>query len=135
MAIETMSLEQLPAEMYRLLDDLETGSVAALLTEDAQGIDELSRSWLRGREALEAYLDEIKLVVGDLRSTIRDLHAVDWGDTGAVTFVLEQTYTYDGRRTRITCPTTFLCRRERGRWRIAVLHSMPLPEECEPLEP
>jgi ketosteroid isomerase-like protein len=133
MAIETTSLERLPAEMYRLLDDLEIGAVAALLTADAQGIDEISRTWVRGRTALEAYLDEIRLVVGDLRSTIRDLEVVAWGDTGAVTFVLEQTYSYDGRRTRITCPTTFVCRREDGRWKIAVMHSMPLPEEAEPL--
>lgn len=41
----------------------------------------------------------------------RDLHATSWGDTGIVTFVLEQTYTLNETHQTLEAPTTMVFRR------------------------
>ena len=128
MAVQGTSLEELPAELMRLIDALDVESCGALLPGDAQGIDEISRGWMRGRESIEAYLEQIKDTVAGLSSSVSDVHAVDWGDTGVVTFVLDQSYDYAGRHVEITAPTSLVCRREDAAWKVAVFHSAPLPE-------
>ena len=128
MAVQGTSLEELPAELMRLIDALDVESCGALLTGDAQGIDEISRGWMRGRESIEAYLEQIKDTVAGLHSSVSDVHAVQWGDTGVVTFVLDQSYDYVGRHVEITAPTSLVCRREDTGWKVAVFHSAPLPE-------
>ena len=49
------SLEQQTRRLFELFDALDTDAILELTTEDAQGIDEISRGWLRGRAALESY--------------------------------------------------------------------------------
>lgn len=114
--------------MFALVDSMDTDAMAALITDDAQGVDEISRGWMRGRESLESYFTEMDGMVEDVRSEIKDLYAVEWGDAGVVTCVLEQVYTIDGREQRIIAPTSMTFRREGDEWKIALLHSVPLPD-------
>ena len=131
MANPTPSLEQLPEEVMRLVDAMDVEALAAMLTDDAQGIDEISRGWIRGRPALEAYFQQLRESVSNVRSSVRDVHTLEWGDTAAVTFVLEQSYAYEGDDVEITAPTSLVCRRDAGAWKIAVFHSAPLPEASD----
>jgi ketosteroid isomerase-like protein len=123
-----LSLEQHARRMFELVDSMDANGMADLITDDAQGVDEISRGWMRGRESLESYFATVDQSVGALRSEIHDVHAVEWGDTGVVTCVVEQVYVLDGREHRITAPTSMTLRRDGDEWKIALLHSVPLPD-------
>jgi ketosteroid isomerase-like protein len=129
MAVSPLSLEQQAHRMFELVDSMDTTAMAALITDDAQGVDEISRGWMRGRASLESYFAELDGMVGEVRSEIRDVNAVEWGDAGVVTCMIDQVYTLDGREQRITAPTSMTFRREGDEWKIALLHSVPLPEQ------
>jgi ketosteroid isomerase-like protein len=122
----------LTAVVQRMFDALAKADVEAglaLIGSDAQGIDEISRKWMRGPGELTGYVRQLMDTASDIHSEIHDAHEVDWGDTGAVTFWLEQDYTLEGERAHVSAPTTYVLRRESGEWKIALGHSIPLPPE------
>jgi ketosteroid isomerase-like protein len=52
---------------------------------------------------------------------------VAWDDTGIVTGWLEQDYVLEGKPDHVSAPTTFVLHREDGEWKVALVHSVPLP--------
>ena len=114
-------------ELLDALDRGDTSSAAALISSDAQGIDEVSRSWIRGSDDLMTHVRHLTDTVRDLRSEMHDVHEVGWADTGIVTFWLEQDLTIDGKREHVSAPTTYVLRRVDGRWKLVLGHSVPLP--------
>jgi hypothetical protein len=52
---------------------------------------------------------------------------VAWDDTGIVTCWLEQDYVLEGKPDHVSAPTTFALHREDGEWKVALVHSVPLP--------
>jgi uncharacterized protein (TIGR02246 family) len=128
MAVDT-TLDRVATELLALLDARDFDRLRALLTDDAQGVDEISRGWKRGREAIERYFTEALSRVSEIHSTFRDSTSRTWGDVGVVTGVLEQTYRLDGEPQQITAPTTLVLVRQDGAWKIAVVHSVPLPAD------
>jgi ketosteroid isomerase-like protein len=125
------ALEQQVRRIFELVDSMDTDAMAAMIADDGQGVDEISRGWMRGREALEAYFAQLKQMVDGVSSRIKDVHVSEWGDTGVVTCVVDQTYTMDGQEVEITAPTSITLRREGDDWKIAVFHSVPLPDPIE----
>jgi len=123
------SLKEHARRVFDAIDAMDIAAMTAMITDDAQGVDEISRAWVRGRAALEEYFGQIEGAVDEVRSQVRDVHVTEWGDAGTVTCVLEQTYRMGGREQRITAPTSLTFRREGGEWKIAVFHSVPLPEQ------
>jgi hypothetical protein len=99
-------------------------------TDDAQGVDEISRRWIRGRDDVEAYLRQLMGAVGDVRTELRDAEEHVWGDAGILTCWLEQDYTLEGKAQHVSAPTTIAFRREGGTWKAALFHSIPLPEQA-----
>jgi ketosteroid isomerase-like protein len=121
---------ELTSLVVRFLDALDRGDAdvaTGLISADAQGIDEVSRRWIRGQDELKAFAGRLLGMGLDLRSEIRDAHEATWGDTGIVTFWLEQDATVDGAREHVSAPTTYVFRREDGEWRLVLGHSIPLP--------
>ena len=121
---------ELTESVRRMLDALDRGDADAaieMLGSDAQGIDEVSRAWIRGSAELGAYIRQLIDTVEDVHSEISDVHETHWGDTGVVTFWLEQDYTVEGRREHVSAPTSYVLRREDGKWKLALGHSVPLP--------
>ena len=125
------SLEQQARRIFELVDAMDTTGMAALIADDAQGVDEISRGWMRGRAALEAYFGQLEDMVDEVSSQVSDIHVAEWGDAGVVTCVVEQTYRMGGQEQRITAPTSLTFRREGDDWRIVLFHSVPLPEQPE----
>jgi uncharacterized protein (TIGR02246 family) len=121
-------LETTARKLVSALDALDLDAMMRLATDDAQGIDEISRRWMRGRDELEAYLRQMTSAVSDVRTELRDVEERTWDDSGVLTCWLEQDYTMEGARHHISAPTTVVLRREGGEWRLALFHSIPLPE-------
>jgi uncharacterized protein (TIGR02246 family) len=121
-------LETVLQGMFDALGRKDPETILGHFAEDTQGVDEISREWMRGREALEVYIRGLVTQVEDVHSEIRDVHEVVWGDVGLVTFWLEQDYNLEGQRHHISAPTSAVLRWEDEAWKVAVFHSVPLHE-------
>jgi ketosteroid isomerase-like protein len=126
---EAASAEQAVRELFADFDRMDAAAMKAAMTGDAQGVDEISRAWLRDAASFGGYLDGLGQIVSGVRSELRDLHVVTWGETALTTFWLEQDYTMAGTPEHVSAPTTVVLRREPDRWRTALVHSVPLPDE------
>lgn len=113
--------------LFAALDGGDFDRIQQLFADDVQGIDEISRGWLRGRQAAADYFRQLAESVSDIHSELRGIHTVEWTDTALVTLELEQTYRQNGQPQRIQAPTSILLRREGAEWRTALVHSVPLP--------
>jgi ketosteroid isomerase-like protein len=116
-------------EMFAALDQLDFDALAASMTVDCEGIDELSRRWLRGSDEVLAQLREMESAISGIRSQISDLTERITGDTATVTCWVEQDYTYDGQDVHVSAPTTVGFRREGSRWKCCLFHSVPMTPE------
>jgi ketosteroid isomerase-like protein len=123
------TLESMAQELFDALDRKDFDRIVRLATDDVQGVDEISRGWLRGRAAMEAYFKSLGEQVSNIRSTLSDVHAVEVGDVGIITLVLNQEYDMGGQRASIHAPTSIVVRRVDGDWRMVLLHTVPLAEE------
>jgi uncharacterized protein (TIGR02246 family) len=122
---------ELTAMVERMLDALDRAdadAAIAMIGSDAQGVDEVSRKWIRGSGEPIEFVRHLLETVQDMHSEMHDVHEVRWGDSGIVTFWLEQDYTLDGEREHVSAPTSYVLRREDGAWRLMLGHSIPLPE-------
>jgi ketosteroid isomerase-like protein len=121
-------LEEAASALIAALDDRDVDRMLTAAADGAQGVDELSRRWLRGRDELDAYLRQLTAAVSDVRTELRDAQEQTWGDTGLLTCWLDQDYTLGSEHQHISAPTTMVFRRQDGVWKLALFHSIPLPE-------
>src|SRR4029079_18911988 len=124
----TGELENVANDLMATLDSRDADRVVELIVADAQSVDEISRRWLRGKSELDPHLRQMMSAVTGVRSELRDVQEHVWGDVGVVTCWLEQDYTIEGNAQHISAPTTIVLRREGGEWKLALFHSVPLPE-------
>lgn len=122
-------LEAVVRELFDALDRKDVQAITRNVADDAQGVDEISRRWMRGRAELETYISGLASMVDDVRSELNDVRESTVGDTGVVTCWLEQDYTLDGERHHVSAPTSVVFRRGGDGWEIVLFHSVPLPEE------
>jgi ketosteroid isomerase-like protein len=122
-------LETATRQLFQALDRKDSDSLIRSLAKDVQGVDEISRRWMRGVDAISTYFRETMKMIEDIHSTINDVRETMNGDIGFVTFWLEQDYTLDGKRTHVSAPTTLAFRRESDGWKTLLIHTVPLPPE------
>jgi ketosteroid isomerase-like protein len=122
-------LEKVATDLMAALDSKDLDRMVELIGEGAQGVDEISRRWLRGSGEVDGYLRQMIGAVSGVRSELRDAQERVWGDVGVLTCWLEQDYALEGNPQHISAPTTIVLRREDGEWKVALFHSVPLPEQ------
>jgi ketosteroid isomerase-like protein len=123
------SLQQTVSRLLESLDAMNLDALATMVDDEVQSIDEITRGWVRGRPAMKGYLSQLKDTVSDLHSEMSDVQEKSWGETGLVTFTLDQTYTLDGQRQQISAPTSVVFQRKENEWKIMLIHTVPLPEQ------
>ncbi len=93
----TAMAESALARLLELLDKEDWERVADMLADDVELADELTATWLRGRERVAAYLRAQTGVVTDIRSRASDTSARQLGGGDVlITFNLRQHYRLDG---------------------------------------
>ena len=122
-------LENVAHQFVEALDAMDVERMMRSAADDAQGVDEIARRWIRGRDEIGAYLGHLMTAVSDVRTEIRDVEERIWGDIGLLTCWLEQDYVLEGSAQHVSAPTTLVLRRVDGDWKLALFHSVPLPEE------
>lgn len=114
-------------EFFQWLDAKDETALRAVIAEDAQGVDELTRGWMRGHSALERYFMDNLPAMAEIHSRLDDLDARRWGDLEVETFMLRQSYVFEGTRYEIEAPTTMIWRLGGDRPKLVLVHSIPLP--------
>ncbi len=122
-------LETAVLGLFEDFDRLDFDAVQRRMTDDIQAIEELSRTWMRGSGAMDAYFERLRPALSDVKSGIRDLRTDIFGEVGVATFWLDQTYSVEGQPDQISAPTTLVLRREGSDWKVALIHSIPLPPD------
>ncbi len=122
-------LETVVRQMFAAFDRKNFQDALRVFADDAQGVDEISRKWLRGHERIAGYLRQVEPVIEGIRTELRDVHERVWGDVGLMTCWIEQDYTLEGKAQHVSSPTTVVLRRDGPEWRIALFHAVPLPGE------
>jgi ketosteroid isomerase-like protein len=122
-------LEKIANDLMAALDSKDVDRIVGSIGQDAQGVDEISRRWLRGEGELDSYLRQMLGAVSGLRSELQDAQERVWGDVGVLTCWLDQDYTFEGNAQHISAPTTIVFRRDGGEWKVVLFHSIPLPEQ------
>jgi ketosteroid isomerase-like protein len=115
-------------EWFRLVDAKDESGLRAMLADDVQGVDEVTRGWVREPAAIEAYFHDLLPAISDMHSTVTDLEARSWGDVAVETSMVHQTAVVGGKPIELDAPTTTIWRREGGTWKLALIHTVPLPE-------
>ena len=124
------ALETVTRQLFDSLDRKDTDAILRSSAKDVQAVDEISRHWQRGIDALGSYFRQAIGMVDDIHSTLNDVHESVQGDIGFVTCWLEQDYTLEGKRTHVSAPTTVAFRRDGDGWKIILIHTVPMsPEE------
>lgn len=133
MAVKTaINFEAEVTKLFALFDRLDLDAIMALTADDAQGVDEIARSWVRGRTAMIRYFDQLSdMGVGDIHSALRDFDVKHWDDVALVTCIVDQSYSIgdDGEMISIISPVSVLFRKIGNDWKVELIHSVPLPEE------
>ena len=112
--------------LFDAVDVLDFERALATLADDVQSVNEMSRSWLRGKDAKAASYANIDGTMAGGESELSDVRAEVWGDIALVTLWLEQDYTYEGTSHHVSAPSSFLLRRDDGAWKIVLIHSIPV---------
>jgi hypothetical protein len=120
-------LEAALRKMFSAIDQGDMEQATSMFGADAEGIDEVSRRWMRG-QAFVTYVHDMAKAIDDIRTELRDVHEREWTDTGLVTCWLEQDYTLEGKPTHVSAPTTALFQRDGEDWRLALFHSVTLAQ-------
>jgi ketosteroid isomerase-like protein len=118
--------ERVVRELFDAVDVLDFERALATLADDVQSANEMSRSWLRGKDAKAASYENIDGEMSGGRSELSDLRTEVWGDIALVTLWLEQDYTHDGAAQHVSAPSSFLLRRDGDAWKIVLIHSIPV---------
>lgn len=118
--------ESVVRELFAAVDRLDFDRALATLADDVQSANEISRTWLRGKEAKAAGYEQSDGEMSGGRSGVSDLHVQTWGDTALVTCWLEQDYTHNGMHHHVSAPSSFLLRRDGDTWKIVLIHSIPV---------
>ena len=122
-------LERVANAFIEDLDSLDLERMMRSVAQDVQSVDEVSRQWLRGNDEIRGYLAGLVAAVSVVHTELDGAEERIWGDTGLVTCWLKQSYTIDGNPQQVSAPTTLVFRRESGEWKLALFHSIPLPEQ------
>jgi ketosteroid isomerase-like protein len=121
-----------PADMvgkfFEAFDRLDFDTLLAHTAADAQGVDEISRRWLRGREDIAEYMRSLAGAVSDVSTSLSDLEERRYGDIAVVTCWIEQDYALEGVATHVSAPCTIVLHREDAAWKAALLSAVPLEQ-------
>ncbi len=115
--------------MFEAFGRGDVDALTAAVATDAQGVDEISRKWMRGGDEVRGYLRQLVTMVSEVKTVVKDGHEIIEGDEGLLTCWLEQDYTLDGATQHVSAPTTVIFTREQGEWRFSLFHSIPLPSD------
>ena len=116
-------------EFFAAFERGDGDALAAAIDSDAQGVDEISRRWIRGTDEVRTYVRGLVSMVTGIKTVFHDGSETINGDAGLLTCWMEQDYLLDDAMQHVSAPTTVQFRRDPTGWKMTLFHSIPLPPE------
>jgi len=123
------TFESTVREFFTAFDKKDYARVGKLMTDDAQGVDELSRKWMRGRKEIEGYFAKFGPMLSGIRTEIKDTKESTAGDTSILTMWIEQDYKLEGKAEHFSGPVTVVGKKKGAGWVLSLVHAVPLPKQ------
>lgn len=115
-------------EAFKAVDTADADALLAMMADDITQVDEISKKWSRGKAEVAAVIRPMFDLVKSIKSSISDVHVQTSNDMAIVTFMLDQSYVYEGQQVVIVAPTSCVLRQEKDVWKFVLIHSMPFAE-------
>ena len=115
-------------EAFKAVDTADADALLAMMADDITQVEEISKKWSRGKAEVAAVIRPMFDLVKSIKSSISDVHVQTSNDMAIVTFMLDQSYVYEGQQVVIVAPTSCVLRQEKGVWKFVLIHSMPFAE-------
>ena len=123
-------LEAIVRKVFDAVDRKDADALHQLSDDDIQGVDGVSRKWLRGRDATDEHWHQGLMAVDDIRTELGDFQETTFGEAGLVTYWMEQDFLLDGNAEHVSGPATAVFRRRGDEWKAVLLfHSVLSAEE------
>jgi transcriptional regulator with XRE-family HTH domain len=109
-------------QVLGLMETEDWDQLTTLLADDVELADELTATWLRGRERVAAYLQAQDNVVTDITNAASDISSRTFGDRVLVTFSLRQRYLLEGMTKRETFTGCAIFKTDGGQPLLSLFH-------------
>ena len=110
---------------FKAVDNADAEALLDMMADDITQIDEISKKWSRGKAEVAAVVRPMFDLVKSIKSSISDVHVQTSNDIAIVTFMLDQSYVFEGQQVAIVAPTSCVLRQEKGVWKFVLIHTMP----------
>lgn len=115
-------------EAFKAVDNADAEALLDMMADDITQIDEISKKWSRGKAEVAAVVRPMFDLVKSIKSSISDLHVQTANDMAILTFMLDQSYVFEGQHVAIVAPTSCVLRQEKGVWKFVLIHTMPFAD-------
>ena len=113
---------------FKAVDNADAEALLDMMADDITQIDEISKKWSRGKAEVAAVVRPMFDLVKSIKSSIFDVHVQTSNDIAIVTFMLDQSYVFEGQQVAIFAPTSCVLRQEKGVWKFVLIHTMPFAD-------
>ena len=113
---------------FKAVDNANAEALLDMMADDITQIDEISKKWSRGKAEVAAVVRPMFDLVKSIKSSISDVHVQTSNDIAIVTFMLDQSYVFEGQHVAIVAPTSCVLRQEKGVWKFVLIHTMPFAD-------
>ncbi len=113
---------------FKAVDNADAEALLDMMADDITQIDEISKKWSRGKAEVAAVVRPMFDLVKSIKSSISDVHVQTSNDIAIVTFMLDQSYVFEGQQVAIVAPTSCVLRQEKGVWKLVLIHTMPFAD-------
>lgn len=113
---------------FKAVDNADAEALLDMMADDITQIDEISKKWSRGKAEVAAVVRPMFDLVKSIKSSISDVHVQTCNDIAIVTFMLDQSYVFEGQQVAIVAPTSCVLRQEKGVWKFVLIHTMPFAD-------
>lgn len=116
-------------DLFAALDQRDPESILSVMSAEIVMVDEISRCWLRGKDAVAGQIKAVLAATDSVQSRLSDLQIQPLGPQAMLaTGWLDQTYVLDGVEQTITAPLSACLQAHAASWLVTSLHAIPLME-------
>ena len=120
------SLDGTLKEFFKALDRKDFATLLKMVDKSAEGIDEITKGWIRGKAAFEGYVKRVEPELRNVKSHLEDVHTRRVGGVGIATFILRQSYTLSGQRHDLKLASSMAFAKRGDNWKATLVHMTPL---------
>src|SRR5438093_2252835 len=117
------SVEALAREFWAHFDAKDHQGLVGMMTDDALETDDLAKVWLRGRTAIAEHFAAMGKRYVESETALEDVKVTETPGMAVLTCVVLYQMKWDGEPGSWQWTTTMIFLRNRGAWRIALLHT------------